>query len=49
MPYTRRQVRYLLSSVSPLSDEQKTKLKSELHKDPDLGHAKKGASRGGKK
>lgn len=41
MPYTRRQVRYLLSNGSPLSDQQKDKMKDELHQDPALGHAKK--------
>lgn len=43
MPFTRRQVRYLLSSGSPLSSEKKDKIKSELHEDPALGHAKKGS------
>ena len=42
MPWTRRQVRYLLSDVvSPLSSEQKAKMKHELHANPALGHAKK--------
>ena len=42
MPYTRRQVRYLLSSGSPLKPEQKEKMKAELHANPELAHAKKG-------
>jgi hypothetical protein len=45
MPWTRRQVRYLLSSGSPLSGEQKTKMKGELHADPAMGHMKKGYSK----
>ncbi len=43
MPYTRRQVRYLLSKVSPLSEGQKSKVKTELHNDPSLGHKRKGS------
>lgn len=43
MPYTRRQVKYLLSSGSPLSGAQKDKMKNELHADPAMGHAKKGS------
>ncbi len=42
MPWTPRQTRYLLSSGSPLSPEQKDKMKGELHADPKLAHAKKG-------
>lgn len=38
MPWTPRQKRYLLSSGSPLSDEQKDKMKTELHANPRLGH-----------
>lgn len=41
MPWTRKQVRYLLSSASPLSEHQKEKMKRELHENPSLGHAKK--------
>ena len=41
MPWTQKQVRYLLSSGSPLSGQQKTKMKAELHADPAMGHAKK--------
>jgi hypothetical protein len=43
MPWTRRQVKYLLSSGSPLSGDQKTKMKGELHADPAIGHEKKGS------
>jgi len=45
MPYTRRQVKYLLSSGSPLSGQQKDKMKSELHANPEMGHMKKGSSK----
>lgn len=44
MPYTRRQVKKLLSSGSPLSDEQQAKMKAELHSNPKLGHARKGSA-----
>ena len=44
MPWTRRQVRYLLSKVSPLSSGQKKKMVGELHSDPSMGHKKKGSS-----
>lgn len=44
MPWTRRQVKYLLSSGSPLSGQQKTKMKGELHANPTMGHKRKGAS-----
>lgn len=43
MPWTRRQVKYLLSNGSPLSGEQKTKMKGELHANPAMGHEKKGS------
>ena len=43
MPWTRKQVRYLLSKVSPLKPEQKTKMVGELHADPAMGHEKKGS------
>lgn len=44
MPWTRRQVKYLLSDkVSPLSGKQKAKMKRELHADPSMGHKKKGS------
>jgi hypothetical protein len=36
-------VRYLLSKVSPLTKGEKTKMVGELHKNPKLGHAKKGS------
>ena len=42
MPWTRRQVKYLLSKVSPLSASEKAKMKGELHEAPSLGHRKKG-------
>jgi hypothetical protein len=44
MPWTRRQVKKLLSSGSPLDQEQKRKMVEELHRDPSLGHAKKGSA-----
>lgn len=44
MPWTRRQVRYLESSGSPLTAAQKDKMNSELHSDPSLGHKKKGSA-----
>jgi hypothetical protein len=43
MPWTRKEVRYLMSKVSPLSSEQKTKMVGELHANPSLGHARKGS------
>ncbi len=42
MPWTPKQTRYLLSSVSPLTAKQKGKMKSELHTDPSMAHAQKG-------
>lgn len=39
MPWTEKQTRYLLSGGSPLTDKQKSKMKSELHDEPALGHA----------
>ena len=45
MPWTRRAVKYLLSSGSPLSDEQQAKMKRELHENPEMGHLKKGEPR----
>jgi hypothetical protein len=44
MPWTRRQVKKLLSSGSPLTGAQKDKMKAELHADPAMGHAKKGSA-----
>ena len=44
MPWTRRQVKYLLSDkVSPLSSKQKAKMERELHANPAMGHKKKGS------
>ena len=43
MPYTRRQVKLLLSKASPLTAKQQEKVKTELHDDPSLGHKKKGS------
>ena len=45
MPWTRRQVKYLLSKGSPLSGGQKTKMKGELHANPGMGHMKRGYSK----
>jgi hypothetical protein len=45
MPWTRRQVKYLLSNGSPLSGQQKTKMTGELHANPSMGHMKKGFKR----
>ena len=42
MPWTRKQVKKLLSSGSPLTPAQKTKMRRELHANPALGHGKKG-------
>lgn len=42
MPWTPRQVRYLLSKGSPLSAGEQASMKKELHDNPALGHAKKG-------
>jgi len=42
MPWTRQQVKYLLSGGSPLSKKKKEKMKKELHKNPSLGRHKKG-------
>jgi hypothetical protein len=44
MPWTRRQVRKLLSRGSPLTEAQQEKMKGELHADPALGHARKGSA-----
>jgi hypothetical protein len=43
MPWTRRQVKYLLSNGSPLSSGQKQKMVGELHANPAMGHMKKGS------
>jgi hypothetical protein len=44
MPWTRKQVKLLLSKYSPLSGAQKDKMHAELHANPAMGHAKKGSS-----
>jgi len=44
MPWTRRQVKKLLSKGSPLTAEQKDKMKAELHDNPSLGHKRKGSA-----
>lgn len=44
MPWTRKQVKLLLSKASPLSPEQKDKMKAELHADPSMGHKRKGSA-----
>lgn len=44
MPYTRREVRFLLSKVSPLSSAQKAEMKTELDANPALGHHRKGSA-----
>jgi len=43
MPWTPKQVKYLLSKESPLSSKQKAKIKRELHANPKMGHKRKGA------
>jgi hypothetical protein len=43
LPWTRKQVKKLLSSGSPLSEQQKNKMKVELHANPAMGHKKKGS------
>jgi len=48
MPWTRKQVKYLLSKGSPLSGGQRTKMKGELHNNPSMGH-KELKGLGGKK
>ena len=45
MPWTRQQVKYLLSSGSPLKGSQKEKMKHELHENPSMGHMQKGQDR----
>ena len=44
MPWTRKQVKYLLLSGSPLTAGQKDKMKGELHANPAMGHEKKGSA-----
>lgn len=43
MPWTRTQVKFLLSKGSPLNHAQKEKMVGELHRAPELGHKKKGS------
>jgi hypothetical protein len=43
MPWTRKQVKLLLSKYSPLTAPQQTKMKAELHANPAMGHARKGS------
>lgn len=43
MPWTRQQVKLLLSKVSPLTAQQQDKMKAELHSNPSLGRKKKGS------
>jgi len=43
LPWTRKQVKLLLSKGSPLSDDEQRKMKEELHRNPKMGHAKKGS------
>jgi len=44
MPFTRKEVRFLESSGSPLTTEQKAKMNEELHENPSLGHMRKGSA-----
>ena len=48
MPWTRKQVKFLLSKGSTLSSNQKSKMKNELHNNPSMGH-KELKGLGGKK
>jgi len=41
MPWTRKQVKFLLSKGTPLTGTQRDKMLNELHSDPSLGHAQK--------
>ncbi len=43
MPWTRKQVRKLLSKGSPLTPQQQSDMKMELHANPELGHKRKGS------
>lgn len=36
MPYTKKQTRYLLSDLSPLTEDQQEKIKGELRANPSL-------------
>lgn len=44
MPWTPKQVRFLLSRGSPLTGGQRSKMVGELHSNPALGHKRKGAT-----
>ena len=44
-PWTRKQVRKLLSKGSPLTAAQKDSMKAELHENPAMGHKRKGGRR----
>jgi hypothetical protein len=44
MPWTRKAVKFLFSSGSPLSTAQKDKMHGELHANPAMGHARKGSA-----
>jgi len=44
VPWTPKQVKKLLSDVSPLTPEQKEKMRQELHANPALGKARKGSA-----
>ena len=43
MPWTRKQIKLLLSKYSPVDSADQDKIKAELHENPALGHAKKGS------
>jgi hypothetical protein len=44
MPWTRQQVKFLLSGATPLTDAQRNKMLRELKANPKLGHARKGSA-----
>lgn len=44
MPFTKKEVRFLLSNGSPLSEAHKEKVKAELRANPAIGRAKKGSA-----
>ena len=44
MPWSRKEVKFLFSSGSPLTPQQKDKMHKELHADPAMGHEKKGSA-----
>lgn len=43
MPWTRRQVKFLLSKGTPLNAGQREKMLGELHEDSAMGHKRKGS------